>query len=198
MVTIYKLIDPETLEVKYVGQTSRSLTSRLNNHISEKGGKKGEWIKSLSDKSIRPIIEEVESVDDCDADNAEQFWINEYRKNFPGLLNNSSSPRKKSITMDNPRLSVRDEDGKLRKIFEEIGARIFTGGDIADGVRYAATFTEREMKMEQEPLDWSGLTIRSLRLLVLNGCDFRVRETALIELENRIKSLHSDSTLGGA
>lgn len=197
MVTIYKLIDPETREVKYVGQTSRSIESRLNNHISEKSGKKGEWIKSLAAKAMRPIVEEVEIVDDCDADEAEQFWINKYRVDYPGLLNNSSSPRRKSITMENPRLSVKDEDGRLRSIFKEIGARVSVGGDIATGVRYAATFTDRATMIEQQPIDLSDLTVRSLRIVVLNGCDFRVREVALAELESRIKSCYSDSILGG-
>ena len=79
--TIYKLIDPITNEIRYIGLTFNELKQRLKSHCSEKSkSHKSNWIQSLRNKGLRPIIESIEddilSYDEvCDK---EIFYINKY------------------------------------------------------------------------------------------------------------------------
>lgn len=87
-VHIYVLKHPETLEIRYVGKTVRSLNRRLGNHISNAKGNKhnkhlSNWIMTIINSGKRPIIELLET---CSYDiwqEREQFWI----KQFPNLIN---------------------------------------------------------------------------------------------------------------
>lgn len=79
MTKIYRLKDPITLEVRYVGKTVSSLEKRLGEHISySKKGKthRDNWIKSLPD---RPIIELIEECDDSIWEERERYWITYYK-----------------------------------------------------------------------------------------------------------------------
>lgn len=59
--TIYKLIDPNTNEIRYIGLTFNDLKLRLKSHMSEPGkSHKIHWIKNLKKQGIRPIIESIE------------------------------------------------------------------------------------------------------------------------------------------
>ncbi len=80
-ISIYKLIDPETNEVRYVGKTIQKLSNRLASHISvsKKDTKKDYchcWIKSLLFKGLSPIIKLIEETSDI---NRECYWINYYK-----------------------------------------------------------------------------------------------------------------------
>ena len=93
---------------------------------------------------------------------------------------------KKGLTKTNPRLSVRDADGVLRKTFARIGARIETGGGLTAGVRYAAALADGETRREFQPLDWAACALDELRTLGVHGDDYRVRAAALAEIEKRL------------
>jgi len=91
MVKIYKLIDPISYEIRYVGKTITSLNDRLKVHIrqskiAKKHTHKEAWIKSLLNKNVRPIIELIEEVDNDIWVERECFWISQ----LPNLTNISS------------------------------------------------------------------------------------------------------------
>jgi len=78
---IYTLSHPITNEVRYIGFTSRSsLDKRLKEHLKDKRKtKRVSWIKSLLNKELKPVIEQLDS---CNFDNwkqLEQYWIAQFR-----------------------------------------------------------------------------------------------------------------------
>lgn len=59
-VHIYTLKHPDTLEVRYVGKTVRSLSRRLGNHIANAKGNKhnkhlSNWILNILKENKKPI-----------------------------------------------------------------------------------------------------------------------------------------------
>ena len=87
-VHIYTLKHPDTLEVRYVGKTVRSLSRRLGNHIANAKGNKhykhlSNWILNILKENKKSIIELLET---CQSDiwqEREQYWISQ----FPNLIN---------------------------------------------------------------------------------------------------------------
>lgn len=79
---IYKLIDPNTNELMYIGLTTTSLQRRLVSHLHSIFYRdriyvqKNEWLYNLLLENKIPIIEIVEETDDF---SKEKFYINEYR-----------------------------------------------------------------------------------------------------------------------
>lgn len=87
-VKIYVLRNPDTLEIRYVGKTVRSLAQRLGNHIYNAKNTKhnlhlANWIMSLLKINKRPIIELIEECDYSYWEEREQYWISYY----PNLIN---------------------------------------------------------------------------------------------------------------
>ena len=85
---IYKLIDPNTLEIRYVGYTNRRrLSHRLSCHLSESKRlnkcHRHWWINSLRKKGQRPIIELIKFLPKR-AKKSWQYWetyfIDKYKK----------------------------------------------------------------------------------------------------------------------
>lgn len=90
MVKIYKLIDPISLEIRYVGKTVTSLRDRLKVHIrqskiAQKHTHKEAWIKSLLNQNNKPIIELIEEVGEDRWVERERYWISM----LPNLTNAS-------------------------------------------------------------------------------------------------------------
>lgn len=87
-VKIYVLKHPDTLEVRYVGKTVRSLSRRLGNHIANAKGNKhnkhlSNWVINILNNNKRPIIELLEECDYSVWQEREQYWISQ----FPNLIN---------------------------------------------------------------------------------------------------------------
>lgn len=86
---IYKLIDPETNEIRYIGRTIQTLLNRLKKHLkADDKSHRVNWIKSLSKKGLEPKIElicETTTFDDCCE--LERFYINKYKKLGLKLVN---------------------------------------------------------------------------------------------------------------
>lgn len=79
-VFIYALLDPVTLETRYVGQTVDPDT-RLYNHLKRSNKNKyhsAYWICSLHEEGLTPLMEILDVVPDTEAD----FWEREYIQNF--------------------------------------------------------------------------------------------------------------------
>lgn len=90
---IYVLMDPDTLEVRYLGKTVKPIERRLAVHISHAkrvGHKRhvAAWIRSLLDVGKKPIIQSVETVSpNGDWVAAEQRWIAELLEAGADLCN---------------------------------------------------------------------------------------------------------------
>lgn len=87
-VHIYVLKHPDTLEIRYVGKTVRSLNRRLGNHIANAKGNKhnkhlSNWILKLLQEGKRPIIALLETCSCNNWQEREQYWISQ----FPNLIN---------------------------------------------------------------------------------------------------------------
>lgn len=84
MVKIYILIDPRDFLIKYVGQTTSEIEERLYDHIQEakrgvdKGNKRCNWIRSLTEKNLSPISILIDSCSTVEADKKEQYYITHF------------------------------------------------------------------------------------------------------------------------
>lgn len=66
-IKIYKLIDPSTEGIRYIGRTKQTLEKRLSGHITESKSNhntyKLNWIRTLSIKGLKPRIELIKTLD---------------------------------------------------------------------------------------------------------------------------------------
>lgn len=91
---IYSLIDPRDGRVRYVGKTICGLQKRLKQHMDEAfdygsrefKSEKCKWIRELFDAGYFPEMEEIEVCSYGWAE-AEERWINHYKKENPDLTN---------------------------------------------------------------------------------------------------------------
>lgn len=79
---VYGLLDPDTLEIRYVGQTV-NLERRHKEHGARSNLKannhKNKWILSLLSRGLFPACIALERIPECDSDSAEQRWIKELK-----------------------------------------------------------------------------------------------------------------------
>lgn len=83
MVFIYELIDPITNETRYIGKT-KNYNKRLNGHLWRAKNKlsyvyKENWIRSLLDKNLEPILNVIDEVEENEVNFWEIFYISLYR-----------------------------------------------------------------------------------------------------------------------
>lgn len=79
-VFIYSLSDPRDGKVRYVGKAI-NCESRLGGHLGDKGfNHKTCWINQLKRLGLKPVVEVVEQVDEPSWQEAEQFWIEQFRQ----------------------------------------------------------------------------------------------------------------------
>lgn len=81
---IYKLTDPITNDIRYVGKTT-NLLRRLNAHINRSKKNKyhsARWINSLVEKGLKPIISIIEKCNENNWEEREVYWISYYRGIF--------------------------------------------------------------------------------------------------------------------
>ncbi len=80
---IYKLMNPITREIRYIGKTTQGLNRRLQRHISSSYNCKYyscNWIQSLLKQELKPIIEEIETTTWEESAEREIFWINYFKE----------------------------------------------------------------------------------------------------------------------
>lgn len=128
---IYKLIDPETKIIKYIGCTTSTLNERLSQHIYDarkKNSFKSIWIKSLLEKEKKPIIKLIEICTEENWIQKEQYYINFYYKNLTNftkggdgmLLNRQISSIKKSSEKKFVKIQQYTLEGVYIKTWESI------------------------------------------------------------------------------
>lgn len=87
MTKIYKLLDPDTMEIRYIGKTIQPLWKRLSAHIVKAKRNRTShvscWIYSLLQQEKKPIIQLIEKTENWVE--REQFYI----KHYPNLCNHS-------------------------------------------------------------------------------------------------------------
>lgn len=91
MVKIYALKDPITNEIRYIGKTVSSLDRRLRGHVCNRvmSGRSylGNWIKSLYNKNLKPVISLIEECEDNIWEEREKYWIRTMRQDGVRLVN---------------------------------------------------------------------------------------------------------------
>lgn len=93
MAIIYKLLDPDTKEVRYIGATTmRFLNSRLCVHVRKARldiatSRLTDWIKTLIAQGKKPLIETIMLVDDKERFEAETTLIQAFKLVGHPLLN---------------------------------------------------------------------------------------------------------------
>jgi len=92
-VSIYALCEPDTGEVRYIGQTRSSLRQRLAGHLaSPSNGLMLAWLTALAVEGKRPAITLVETAVAPDAGQRERFHITSYIERGAALLNSAGVP----------------------------------------------------------------------------------------------------------
>lgn len=125
---VYTLSDPRDNTIKYIGITSQKLTKRLATHCAEikSNTKKVNWIKSLKNIKLKPIITEIDCFNTYkEVLFFEQYWISQFRSWGFALLNltdggegtkgwvpSEDYRKKRSIAYSKP-LSQYDLDGNF-------------------------------------------------------------------------------------
>lgn len=89
---IYGLNDPRTNELRYVGQTTRTLLQRLSQHCApgalQRKSHLTNWVRALRKQSLRPRIVLLECADTIDELNLlELRWIYRCRRSGAKLVN---------------------------------------------------------------------------------------------------------------
>jgi hypothetical protein len=117
MTNIYRLLDPETSEVHYVGQTVGPIEKRLRSHIlgaQREGDKKSLWIQALASKGATPIVQLIEECPDEQANEREYHWIMHHYGINPNLTNGNVGERKARRRPKNTRCAVKKTDLNIR------------------------------------------------------------------------------------
>ena len=89
---IYILIDPETQQIRYVGKAN-NITQRYRAHLNRARKHqihKLNWIKSLKEKGLKPIIEIIDVVPINDWIFWETYWIAQFKAWGFKLINYTS------------------------------------------------------------------------------------------------------------
>ena len=89
-IKIYVLKEPDTLEIRYVGMTSKTLKQRLRKHLDNALYTKHNphlcnWILKYYKRGQLPIIETIEKCDKKVWQEREKYWI----KHYDNLLNST-------------------------------------------------------------------------------------------------------------
>lgn len=92
MITVYALVDPNTDQLRYIGQTNRPVNRRLSQHISVAKRKTvppvNAWLRGLINGGLRPVVWVMEQYNSAsDANEGEEFWIGLLRSWELPLLN---------------------------------------------------------------------------------------------------------------
>ena len=116
---IYCLKCPDSLNIRYIGVTSQTLSSRFSQHMWDskfKNTHKAKWIFSLLEQHKKPIIELIEEVDEDLWEDKEIYWIH-YYSNIYDLTNHDKGGKGIILNRD---FSGRDRSrrSKFKKVYQ--------------------------------------------------------------------------------
>ncbi len=123
-VYIYYLSDPETNEIRYIGQTVKLLKYRLSSHIYDSKrirNHRTNWIRSIVNKGLKPNIVLIEEVNKSSYIEREKYWI-EYYKNLGFNLVNGTIGGEGSLGAKRSDKSKKLLSSSLRK---SIGKKVY-------------------------------------------------------------------------
>lgn len=106
---VYKLVDPTTGEVRYIGQTCVGLRERLRQHINKSYNSNthvANWIKSLRAKGVKPVIELIEKCSIDDLDSREIHYINYFRESGAKITNLLGGGQKNRVFTDEVKAKI--------------------------------------------------------------------------------------------
>lgn len=121
---IYTLSDPDTLDIRYIGQTN-NINRRFNDHISSSTNKKSHsynthksrWIRKILNSGNKPIITIIDKCNTLVESNIlEKYYIEEYIKEGYKLTNSYSTDVTEFSIETRKKMSI----AKLGKSLEEI------------------------------------------------------------------------------
>lgn len=105
---VYSLSDPRTNEVRYVGK-SVNVKARFNAHLSGYSAPQvREWIQTLRDADLRPVLTILETVRGVPLNEREQWWIAEMKRQGARLLNTHFCQNREPQEVHSIVLSVSD------------------------------------------------------------------------------------------
>jgi hypothetical protein len=102
-VAIYALIDPRTLQIRYIGQSVTPYARRTQHCASalKETGRKAAWLNELRKNALRPVVCVLETVPHGeDSEEAEVRWINWCTHEGMSLLNTSSMGIRINVALD--------------------------------------------------------------------------------------------------
>jgi hypothetical protein len=116
-VNIYALRDPETQQIRYVGQTQYTLDARLREHLwSSYNPERVAWIEQLQSAGKRPIIELLTVTDAESARDVEAAFIQRHLAAGCDLVNVAHVPgsrRRRGIRPPAPKRHGRSTEVEL-------------------------------------------------------------------------------------
>ena len=94
--TIYCLVDPSNMEVRYIGKTIRPLARRLMEHLAfvqYENNDRERWVNGLLQMCVLPLIKTIAVVDNDEWEHWEKYYIKLYRNHGANLLNKHEGGR---------------------------------------------------------------------------------------------------------
>jgi hypothetical protein len=98
---IYTLSCPITKNIRYVGQSVNPKT-RYRRHISDgkkRKDHKSNWIRSLLEKNLKPILDIIYTCNESNVDYYEKYYIDEYKKLYD-LTNSKEGGKAYKMTQE--------------------------------------------------------------------------------------------------
>lgn len=128
---IYCLKDPETLEIRYVGQTSdlnRRFRTHINKSLSEKSSEynthKSRWIRQILENNYLPLLDVLDECSNLEESNIlEKFYIEKFTNEGLKLTNSYISDVTEFSSDTKQKMSKAKKGKKLEEIVGEIKAQ---------------------------------------------------------------------------
>jgi hypothetical protein len=118
LVTIYKLLCPISLDIRYIGKTVNIVRRRLD-HCRYKDPNKyflskiDIWGNELVTNGLKPIFEIITTCTESEWRNLEMFWIKKYRDEGLNLLNTTNGGDAINVPITDKHISRRLKGGKM-------------------------------------------------------------------------------------
>ena len=196
---IYVLKDPVSKEIRYCGQTTKTLEYRLNGHIQ--GAKRfkhhaANWIKSLLNRGLIPVIEIIEICDTSILNDREIFHINNLREigvNLTNISDGGQSGSCKNHTVEAKEKiskfmkSYKKSEEHINKMKRSLGKQIYQYSLNGDFIREYYSAVEAS---EFTELEVSGIRYAAKRDGICG--DFQWRYFKISKIESKKKYFKTD------